>query len=837
MKCRKRLISIAGVLLSCSLVLSACQSAKQAGQQHHPKQQKESRKKILNQKKVSKKKEKPVAGIDKPTDDGFLLTDESQIENKTDSGLIVKHGDHKHFFFYSDLKGTKWEYLIPEGYKSVPNQTHSNANRGGTSLGQTSDGYVFNPKDIVAEDANGYTVRHGDHYHYILKASLGQQHRQQAQTFINQSPKLPEVVSTQPTIRGIAGLDYPTSDGFLFDGNNIQDVTSSSILVNHNGHLHPISFQELKASNRWAHLVDKYQKKEESPKPNDSVESSEKAGADLDKKQEEFNQKRLHVAKGLGISPELISREVTLTGRVALRYPHEDHTHIVYLDEIDVNKPFVNPDAPVGQIEGETLEERKERLIKEYMERFNVPRENITVDGNYMSVKHGDHAHVYKIDPNLPDDPERDVKTETTNLELEKQKVYGPFYTEGSTENLTRNGVYQKYHPAGVQNIKNFILLTFSTNSEYGDLLMDGKKTKRVYYLVRKDSNWEDVNGLRPETIKQEGRIFKGWSAEMPVSGKMEREHQSFYVDFDRVRKQPTKNVYGPDDDVTDLDVSQYVEVKYTTIANGRLRLGNKEQGGFTYLVHPNLTWKEAKEQGLLQPEPVANPNYEFIEYRNVVLGGEQDNDKVSITVKLAAFGSTAPYLGPYIAADANNPTDANDPSRHPNFYWHDPKNYVAVAFKAGEGGQVVTQAGKAKTAVYLVRKGYSLKQAGILPPAVQAEPEYRQNSSKPIVTEEEYNTPVTEDKVYHVSFEKKTARKDNSDNVTSDWLPGDLLPEADKPSSTTETTDSWIDDLLAPDPNLDEKTHEEPANGKPKPEHTDSEAMDDFIDPLEGLV
>ncbi|WP_153047941.1 pneumococcal-type histidine triad protein, partial [Streptococcus suis] len=33
--------------------------------------------------------------------------------------------------------------------------------------------YQFNPADIVAEDANGYTVRHGDHYHYILKQTVG----------------------------------------------------------------------------------------------------------------------------------------------------------------------------------------------------------------------------------------------------------------------------------------------------------------------------------------------------------------------------------------------------------------------------------------------------------------------------------------------------------------------------------------------------------------------------------------------------------------------------------------------------------------------------------------
>ena len=35
------------------------------------------------------------------------------------------------------------------------------------------DGYVFNPRDIVSEDQYGYVVRHGDHFHYILKQSVG----------------------------------------------------------------------------------------------------------------------------------------------------------------------------------------------------------------------------------------------------------------------------------------------------------------------------------------------------------------------------------------------------------------------------------------------------------------------------------------------------------------------------------------------------------------------------------------------------------------------------------------------------------------------------------------
>ncbi|MFX3874789.1 hypothetical protein ACJBSV_11190, partial [Streptococcus suis] len=64
---------------------------------------------------------------------------------------------------------------------------------------------------------------------------------------------------------------------------------------------------------------------------------------------------------------------------------------------------------------------------------------------------------------------------------------------------------------------------------------------------------------------------------------------------------------------------------------------------------------------------------------------------------------------------------DINDPSIHPNYYWHDTKNYVALAFRAGDGGQLQTHVGTSKTVVYLVRKGVTLNQAGIFPPSLKS--------------------------------------------------------------------------------------------------------------------
>lgn len=744
----KRLLYLAGVVLTCNLALAGCQKKPFETTPEEPTKHKTTTKANKHHRSTKASKRKAVVGIDKPTDDGFLLENESQIESRTESGIIVKHGDHKHFFFYSDLKGTKWAYLIPKNYDETKEPTHSMISQSGSHFSNGEDGYVFNPNDIVAEDDLGYTVRHGDHYHYILKSSVGVITKGQASL---SRPAFPALAPLNHYKNGTPGIDKPTSDGFLFDGKNIKGSTNNGILVDHQGHLHLISFEDLQNS-KWSHLVNQYKS------------SSKSELKDL-KEDVDFQEKLDYLAKELKVNSTKI-KKVIVDGKIGLEYPHEDHTHVVFLSDLDIHKPFVSPEQHILRDEkGETFEQRKERLIKEYMEHFKVDRDNITVDGNYMSVRHGDHSHIYKIDPKLPDDPERDVRTETTNLDIEKQSVFGPFYTEGSQETLTRNGVYQKYNVSGIKNIKNFILLKFSTNSQYGNLEVDGKKAKRVYYLVRKDTNWEDLHINHPVAKELDGRLFKGWKTNMPTSGKMSRTHQSFYADFDLVRKKPTKNVYGPEDDISDLDLTGYTSIKYTTLSNGRLQLKNVVQGGFVYYVKTDLTWKEAKEQGLIIPTPVPNPNYEFIDFRDTNLGGKGENDKISMTISIAAFGTTAPYIGPYIAKNPNNPTDIHDPSRHPNYYWHNPLNYVAVAFKADENGELISRAGRGKTAVYLIRKGYSLEKAGIFPPVAQGNPGYYADSVSTVLST--YKTPITSDIVYTISF------KNNNDkqNVSSQQM------------------------------------------------------------------
>ena len=130
-----------------------------------------------------------TAGITTPTSDGYIFKGENDIIGKNNFGFIVKHGSHQHIIPYSQLVGTKWEYLVnnteaPATTKNTnttvvntaksnivndshhDHHEHSSDHEDSTSH---SDGYKFDPKDIVSEDENGYTVRHGDHFHYIPK--------------------------------------------------------------------------------------------------------------------------------------------------------------------------------------------------------------------------------------------------------------------------------------------------------------------------------------------------------------------------------------------------------------------------------------------------------------------------------------------------------------------------------------------------------------------------------------------------------------------------------------------------------------------------------------------
>lgn len=356
-------LKLTGLVLASHLILSNCQNKQET--QTTPLTQttqtttSSSKKKTTPDKDKDKNKDtttttttpestdKAIPGVTVPTSDGFILTENSVILSRTKDGIVVDHNGHSHFIFYSDLLGTKFAYLIPAGVTVTTTQTVSEQ----SPAQPASSGdhhYVFDPADIVAEDANGYTVRHGDHYHYILKSSLtGPYSQTNSGTGAVTSPIQPTQTTPQSPIAsipssGLAGIDYPTSDGFLFDGTGVSGWTDLGLLVNHNGHLHLLLTGDL-ARSKWSYLLTSRPDQAPtptvtSPDPSDSSSFSQPAQPVVPVK-DEVAEKRAYLARETGNAETAIKLIDTPNGQ-AFMYPHDDHYHIVLLSHIDVTRPF-----------------------------------------------------------------------------------------------------------------------------------------------------------------------------------------------------------------------------------------------------------------------------------------------------------------------------------------------------------------------------------------------------------------------------------------------------------------------------------------------------------------
>jgi len=352
MKHNQKLLGLAGIILACNLCLVACQS--------QPSQQEKSKDKVKTKQEVKKKskatKKGQVPGVDKPTDDGFLFKSESQIKARTSEGLILEHDSHTHFIFYSDLKNSKWAYLIPKD-----GQATAGSGQLANHMSTADDGYVFNPRDIVSEDQYGYVVRHGNHFHYILKQSIG--NLAQAPSYRPTPSSNPTGPFYQPTLRPsvpqqqgttkrqFAGIDYPTSDGFLFRGTGVTGKLATGLLADHNGHTHFIPYEQLIAS-PWESLIPAEHKKaaedayygrqgqaQPSPEPSPEPAPTPKPAPSPLDEEEEIAKKKAYLAQQLGIDESLIQVSDTDKGKVFI-YPHGDYSHSTLVSEIDTTKPF-----------------------------------------------------------------------------------------------------------------------------------------------------------------------------------------------------------------------------------------------------------------------------------------------------------------------------------------------------------------------------------------------------------------------------------------------------------------------------------------------------------------
>ena len=293
---------------------------------HYIKKSELSRSQLSQASKVETNSSLPAstAGITTPTSDGYIFKGENDIIGKNSFGFIVKHGSHQHIIPYSQLVGTKWEYLVNNTGTpaATTNTTVVNIPKNNTTSNEkqelhkdsssTEDNYKFNPKDIVSEDENGYTVRHGDHFHYIPKNKVEKPVEVVKPTPVVPTPSLPEVnkvekpvenvkpspviptpslpevnkvekpvenvkpspvipapslpevnkeenkkdnvTEVKPSVLSFAGVQYETSDGFKLSDDSVITPTSTGLLVAHIGHQHFVFYKQL-VNSKWEKLI------------------------------------------------------------------------------------------------------------------------------------------------------------------------------------------------------------------------------------------------------------------------------------------------------------------------------------------------------------------------------------------------------------------------------------------------------------------------------------------------------------------------------------------------------------------------------------------------------
>lgn len=339
---------------------------------------------------------------DSPSDKRYsesdgLVFDPAKIISRTPNGVAIPHGDHYHFIPYSKLSPLeeKIARMVPIGGTgstvSINEKPHEVAsslgslpsnpsilNKASSTLNKeipsTSDGYIFNPKDIVEETATAYIVRHGDHFHYIPKS-----------TVIGQ-PTLPNngLTTPSPSLPVNPGVSHEEHEegGHGFDANRVISEDEQGFVMSHGDHNHYFFKKDLTADQIKAaqdHLKTHHDAEPVKPLAK-TVESFSRDASD--------EEKIAYISKTYGVPLEAIriSNGFFVFGNPDQAY---DPTHI---HPYAVRKEHVRLPLQTGNPELDFLNELYTTALRDGVSPYSLQVEN----GSFV-IPHGDHNHYIKV--------------------------------------------------------------------------------------------------------------------------------------------------------------------------------------------------------------------------------------------------------------------------------------------------------------------------------------------------------------------------------------------------------------------------------------------------------
>ena len=182
-------------------------------------------------------------------EDGYVF-DKKDVVSETETGYVVRHGDHFHFI-YKDKEGNP---VVTAEHHEEGDEHHHHEEEG-EHHDHDHDGYVFDKKDVVSETSEGYVVRHGDHFHFIYKdkdgkpAASAEHHHHEGDKHENEE----EHNHHESDKHEHEGEHHDSDgdkdehegehhdhdhDGFVFRKEDIESETESGYVVRHGNHFH-----------------------------------------------------------------------------------------------------------------------------------------------------------------------------------------------------------------------------------------------------------------------------------------------------------------------------------------------------------------------------------------------------------------------------------------------------------------------------------------------------------------------------------------------------------------------------------------------------------------------
>ena len=182
-------------------------------------------------------------------EDGYVF-DKKDVVSETETGYVVRHGDHFHFI-YKDTEGNP---VVTAEHHEEGDEHHHHEEEG-EHHDHDHDGYVFDKKDVVSETSEGYVVRHGDHFHFIYKdkdgkpaASAehhhheGDKHEHEVEHHHHEGDKHEhegEHHDADGDKDEHEGEHHDHDhDGYVFDKKDVVSETSEGYVVRHGNHFH-----------------------------------------------------------------------------------------------------------------------------------------------------------------------------------------------------------------------------------------------------------------------------------------------------------------------------------------------------------------------------------------------------------------------------------------------------------------------------------------------------------------------------------------------------------------------------------------------------------------------